>query len=88
MFILDSATYTFRIDPSGNRVEIAVANGSHGSHVAGIAAAHYPDEPKRNGLAPGAKVLLMFKSCKCKVVQLPIVTRKSRNSTRKRRIWA
>ncbi|PAV85821.1 hypothetical protein WR25_11347 isoform A [Diploscapter pachys] len=56
----DSATYTFRIDPSGNRVEIAVANGSHGSHVAGIAAAHYPDEPKRNGLAPGAKIVAMI----------------------------
>lgn len=53
----DELTYTFRIDSKGNWVEICVASGSHGSHVANIAAAHYPDEPKKNGLAPGAKVI-------------------------------
>lgn len=37
-------------------MEIVAACGSHGSHVASIAAANYPNNPDLNGLAPGAKV--------------------------------
>lgn len=53
----DSVVYTVRVSPDGNLTEIVVPSGSHGSHVAGIAAANYPDNPQKNGLAPGAKIL-------------------------------
>ncbi|PXF42650.1 Tripeptidyl-peptidase 2 [Gracilariopsis chorda] len=41
----------------GNLVSIVVDGGSHGTHVAGILAAHFPDAPHLNGLAPGAKIV-------------------------------
>uniref|UniRef100_A0A1I7UA81 Tripeptidyl-peptidase 2 n=1 Tax=Caenorhabditis tropicalis TaxID=1561998 RepID=A0A1I7UA81_9PELO len=53
----DSVVYTVRVSPDGNLTEIVVPSGAHGSHVAGIAAANYPDNPQKNGLAPGAKIL-------------------------------
>ncbi|CAI2345127.1 unnamed protein product [Caenorhabditis sp. 36 PRJEB53466] len=53
----DSVVYTVRVSIDGNLTEIVVPSGSHGSHVAGIAAANYPDNPQKNGLAPGAKIL-------------------------------
>uniref|UniRef100_A0A8R1HSD4 Tripeptidyl-peptidase 2 n=1 Tax=Caenorhabditis japonica TaxID=281687 RepID=A0A8R1HSD4_CAEJA len=53
----DNVIYTVRVSQDGNLTEIAVPSGSHGSHVAGIAAANYPDNPQKNGLAPGAKIL-------------------------------
>ncbi|CAI4224037.1 unnamed protein product [Auanema sp. JU1783] len=53
----DKATYSFRIGTKGNHLEVVIANGLHGSHVAGIAAANFPENPKQNGLAPGAKIV-------------------------------
>ena len=46
-------------------LSIVVDAGSHGTHVAGITAAHHEHEPHLNGIAPGALPLrCMFGSCK------------------------
>uniref|UniRef100_A0AC34FNT0 Peptidase S8/S53 domain-containing protein n=1 Tax=Panagrolaimus sp. ES5 TaxID=591445 RepID=A0AC34FNT0_9BILA len=50
-------SYCFNISEDGNLLEICVPNGSHGSHVAHIAAAHFPDDPEKDGLAPGAQII-------------------------------
>lgn len=41
----------------GNLLSIVVDSSPHGTHVAGIVSAYFADQPSRNGLAPGAKIV-------------------------------
>lgn len=41
----------------GNLLSIITDCGSHGTHVAGIIAAHHPGHPELDGLAPGAQIV-------------------------------
>ena len=53
----EAATFAVQVYEKGSLLSIVTVSGSHGSHVASIASAHFPKEPHRNGVAPGAKIL-------------------------------
>ncbi len=43
--------------PSPDTLVITTDTGAHGSHVAGITSAYFPDDPAMSGVAPGAQVV-------------------------------
>ena len=49
----DCCNYALNIESDGNVLSVVVDAGSHGTHVAGIAAAFHEDHPELNGVAPG-----------------------------------
>jgi tripeptidyl-peptidase-2 len=49
--------YGVDVMDAGKKVVISCDSGSHGTHVAGIIGAHYPDRPELNGVAPGCQIL-------------------------------
>jgi len=50
-------TFCVQVYEEGSRLCVVADAGSHGTHVAGIAAAHFPGRPDEDGVAPGAQVL-------------------------------
>ena len=50
-------TYAVQVYESGSLVSVVVDSGSHGTHVAGIVAAHFEEDSQLDGVAPGAQVL-------------------------------
>ncbi|KAL0024941.1 hypothetical protein WJX77_004746 [Trebouxia sp. C0004] len=56
----DGCNFVCNMYEEGDVLSIVVDSGSHGTHVAGITAAHQPDNPSLNGIAPGAQLI----SCK------------------------
>lgn len=49
--------FAVNIHDHGRRLSIVVDSGMHGTHVAGIVAAHFPGQPELDGIAPGAQIV-------------------------------
>ena len=53
----DLLNFAVNIYEDGDLLSIVADVGAHGTHVAGIVAANYPDRPEINGIAPGAQIV-------------------------------
>ncbi|ESQ55302.1 hypothetical protein EUTSA_v10024222mg [Eutrema salsugineum] len=57
---LDACAFVANVYDEGKVLSIVTDSSPHGTHVAGIATAHHPEEHLLNGVAPGAQII----SCK------------------------
>ena len=53
----DLLNFALNIYRDGDLLSIVVDSGNHGTHVAGTVAAHFPDQPELDGVAPGAQIV-------------------------------
>ncbi|KAM3958606.1 tripeptidyl-peptidase II [Aphomia sociella] len=54
---LDEMTVSINVHDEGQTLEVVGMCSTHGTHVAAIAAGYFEDEPDKNGVAPGAKIV-------------------------------
>jgi tripeptidyl-peptidase-2 len=50
--------FVVNIHNDGNTLAVVTPAGAHGTHVAGIVGAYYPQQPELCGIAPGCQVVV------------------------------